>query len=122
MSDRETATPAKSTETHAMTAAAFVDRALSRFEDDIAKLYVFGSTVRGTTHGLSSDVDVLVVVSDDADRESTTDALHDLAYDVMLEYGPVVELHIRSEREFERSRKRGNPFIHRVVEEGQSYV
>lgn len=121
MHDREAAT-SSTTETHTQAAEAFVDRALSRLEDDIVKLYVFGSTVRGTTRGLASDVDVMPVLSDDADRETTADVLHELAYDVMLEYGPVVELHIRSDREFERARKRGNPFITRVVREGRSYA
>ena len=121
MSDRET-TNASSVDTHAAAAKAFVDRARSRFGSEITKLYVFGSAVRGQTHGLASDVDVLVVLDTTIDRETTAEALRDLAYDVMLEYGPVVELHILSEREFERSQDQGNPFIQNVVHEGRSYA
>lgn len=107
---------------HTDAARAFVDRARSRHGDGIAELYVFGSTVRGEAHGLASDVDVLIVLAADADRETTTDALRDIAYDVMLEYGPVVELHLLAESTFRRYREEGHPFIRNVVTEGHSYA
>lgn len=118
MSDREDA-PAGA---HEAAADAFVERALSRFEDDVEALYVFGSTVRGEADGLASDVDVLVVLGDDADRETVAEALRDIALDVMIEYGPVVELHVLSESTFVRRRREGNPFIRNVVAEGRSYA
>ena len=121
MSDRETASTASSAD-HTAAAKAFVDRARSRFGSEITALYVFGSTIRGETRGLASDVDILIVLNNTADQEATAEALRDLAYDVMLEYGPVVELHILSEREFERSQNQGNPFIQNVVHEGRLYA
>ena len=39
----------------------------------------------------------------------------------MIEYGPVVELHILSESTFNRYQREGNPFIRNVVTESQSY-
>ncbi|WP_254546176.1 nucleotidyltransferase domain-containing protein [Halomarina pelagica] len=122
MSERETSSSPPSADTHVLAAEAFVDRARSRFGGEISELYVFGSTVRGETRGLASDVDVLVVLDDSTDREATADALRDLAYDVMLEYGPVVELHVLSGREFDRFRNEGNPFIENVIDEGRSYA
>lgn len=120
VSDRGTTTePTRAS--HRAAAEAFVSRARNRVGDAIVNLYVFGSTARDEARGLSSDVDVLVVLSDGADRDVVDDSLHDIAYDVMLEHGPVVELHILSEREFERDR-RGNPFLRRVVSEGRSYA
>lgn len=107
---------------HEAAAAAFADRARSRFADEIEALYVFGSTARGDASGLESDVDVLVALSEEADYEAVADALRDLAYDVMLAYGPVVELHLLREREFDRHRKTGNPFVQNVVNEGRSYA
>lgn len=107
---------------HINAAKAFVDRARSRHSDEIAKLFVFGSTVRGEAHGRESDVDVLVVLADDADREATADSLRDIALDVIIEYGPAVELHILSESTFERYRREGNPFVSNVVTEGRSYA
>jgi hypothetical protein len=38
----------------------------------------------------------------------------------MLEYGPVVELHVLSESAFERARDT-NAFVRRAVSEGRSY-
>ncbi len=58
---------------------------------------------------------------DDADHGAVDDALHDLAYDVMLAYGPVVELHVLTESAFEAVRNE-NPFVRRAVSEGRSYV
>lgn len=120
MSGEKRPTPS-STGAHAAAAEAFAERARNRFGDAVADLYVFGSTARGEARGLSSDVDVLVVLEDDADHAAVDDALHDLAYDVMLEYGPVVELHVLAESAFERT-KGENPLVRRAVSEGRSYV
>lgn len=122
MSDRENTQIRSSSGAHATAAEAFVDRTVSRFESQIVELYVFGSTVRGESNGLASDVDVLVVLADVSSQSETSSILHDIAYDIMLEYGPVVELHILSESEFDQALHRGNPFIRRVVSEGRSYV
>jgi predicted nucleotidyltransferase len=122
MSNRETVDSPSSVSSHGAAAEAFATRARSQFDDEIAKLSVFGSTVRGEARGLASDVDVLVVLDDTADQKATADALRDLAYEIMLEFGPVVELHIFSESAFERARNEGNPFIKNIVTEGHSYA
>lgn len=119
MSDRATAI---ADDAHAEAAAAFVERARSEFDEQIEALYVFGSTARGEASGIDSDVDVLFVLADDADSASTVDVLHDVAYDVMLEYGPVVELHVLSAAELRNARSRGDPFVDTVVREGRSYA
>lgn len=107
---------------HADAAAEFADRACARFPDEIEELYVFGSTVRGEASGLASDVDVLVALDDEVDSGAVADELRDIAYDVMLAHGPVVELHLLTKREFERYRESGNPFLRNVVNEGRSYA
>lgn len=119
MSSEERATTS-SVDAHAAAAEAFAERARDRFGNAVADLYVFGSTARDEARGLSSDVDVLVVLADDADHTTIDDALHDLAYDVMLEYGPVVELHVLTASAFEGARDT-NPFVRRAVSEGRSY-
>lgn len=118
----ETANEATSADAHAVAAEAFVDRAWSQHGDEIAELYVFGSTVRGEAHGLASDVDVLIVLADVTDRDVTAYALRDFALDVMIEYGPVAELHILSESTFDQHQQEGNPFIRNVLSEGRSYA
>lgn len=118
----ETAAESTSADAHTAAAEAFVDRTRSRYGDEIVELYVFGSTVRGDAHGLASDVDVLVVLTDATDRDATADALRDIALDVMIKYGPVIELHILSESTFIRYQRDGNPFIRNVLTEGHSYA
>jgi len=107
---------------HREAAKAFVERARSTHGEKIVELYVFGSTIRGDASGRSSDVDVLVVLSDTPDDDAVADSLRDIAYDAMLECGPVVELHILDETTFERHQREGNPFIRNVLHEGHSYA
>lgn len=116
------ASPSSEGGTHLAAAEAFVERAKSQYEEDITELSVFGSTARGDTRGLASDVDVLVVLASDADTDAVGDGLHRIAYDVMLEYGPVVELHIMESERFERHRSENDPLLRQAVEEGISYV
>lgn len=118
----ETASESMSADAHTAAAEAFVDQARSQYNNEITELYVFGSTVRGEAHGLASDVDIMVVLDDSADQKATADALRDIAYDVMLEYGPVVELHILQESTFTRYQQEGNPFVRNVVTQGRSYA
>lgn len=105
---------------HERAADAFVERARRCSDAGVESIYVFGSTARGEAAGLSSDVDVLVVLADDA-APDLEDELRDIAYDVMLEYGPVVELHTISASSFSEKRRTDHPFIRRVVSEGVRY-
>jgi uncharacterized protein len=107
---------------HAAAADAFVSQARSHHLDKIVELVVFGSTARGDTHGLASDVDIFVVLANASDQGTIADDLRDIAYDVMLEYGPVVELHIVSQAEFDQLRAEGNPFVQNVFTEGKMYA
>lgn len=118
----ETAHESLPADAHTDAAKAFIDRARSQHGDDLIELYIFGSTVRGEATGRSSDVDVLIVLPDGPDRDAIANSLRDIAYDVMLEYGPLVELHILDEPTFERHRQEGNPFVRNVLREGRSYV
>jgi len=121
MSSREASTDSTAG-AHTAAAEAFATRATEQFDEELSELFVFGSTVRGEARGLASDVDVLVVLSETADSTTVGDALREIAYDVMLEHGPVVELHILSESAFRQSRRQNNPFVRTVVDEGQSYA
>lgn len=121
MSD-QTAHESLPADAHTDAAAAFVERARSQHGADITELYVFGSTVRGDAHGRASDVDVLIVLDEDTNRDAIADSLRDIALDVTIEYGPVVELHIQSQATFDRSKREGNPFIRNAITEGRSYA
>lgn len=105
---------------HDAAARAFVERVRERDIDGLDTLLQFGSTVRGDAKGLGSDVDFLAIVDDDVDRAAIETVLSDIAYDVMLDCGPVVEVHVRSRSTVER--QRDHPFFSRAFQEGQVRV
>lgn len=105
---------------HASAATAFVRRVTERTVPGLESLVLFGSTARDEASGLESDVDFLAVVADDVDRSTVEDELRDVAYDVMLDYGPVVEVHVLSRSTFEQ--RRTHPFVRRVMREGEVHV
>lgn len=107
---------------HAAAAAEFAERVQQADNIPIDELLLFGSTARGEARGLASDVDFLAVVPDEVDKQAVQDRLRDLAYDVMLAFGPVVEVHVLTRSEFERRRDDGHPFVRRVAREGKSYA
>lgn len=107
---------------HRQAAEAFARRVRARDVEGIQELLLFGSTARGEAEGLASDVDFLVVVSDDVDLATVREELRDVAYDVMLDYGPVVQTHVLSRSEFETDRRTAHPFVENVLREGRSYA
>lgn len=110
--------PGASADSHRAAARAFVRQVRDR-DLDLESLILFGSTARDEAAGLESDVDFLAVVPDEAD-ETVADELRDIAYDVMLEHGPVVEVHVVSRSTFEA--RRDHPFVRGVVRGGEVHV
>jgi predicted nucleotidyltransferase len=101
---------------HEQAAEAFAAAAHNEFGDRIEDLIVFGSTARGETRGIDSDVDIFVIVTD----ESIVDDLRDLAYDVQLDYSVVVSVHVQTTERF--AERKNHPFIKHVLSEGRSYA
>lgn len=106
---------------HREAARIFFERVRDRLDDVVDALYLFGSLARDAATA-DSDVDVLAVVSDDADYAAVDDQLLDISYDVQLEYGVRVEVHSIRAGEFAERRERGDPFVRIVVEEGEVRV
>lgn len=106
---------------HAAAAEAYARR-VERDVPEVEDLLLFGSTPRGEASGLASDVDFLAVVPDDVDRNALENRLREAAYDVMLEFGPVVEVHVLARSVLERYRDQDHPFVRRVLREGESYA
>lgn len=102
---------------HRAAATAFADRVRSAFGGEVVGIHLFGSVATGS-HRPTSDVDILVVVADDAPFGAVDDRLLDIAYDVMLAHGIPVEVHTVREAAFEAREERGEPFVGRVVREG----
>lgn len=117
-----TGTPDGGEVDHEAAATAFVERVRERQVEGLERLYLFGSTPRGEASGLDSDIDVLAVVGDGGETEGVRDVLGDIAYDVMLGFGPVVEVHVVPVERFERRVDAGFPFERRVATEGERVV
>lgn len=105
---------------HNAAAREFVRRVRDRDIEALERLILFGSTARDEAGGLGSDVDFFAVVSDDAEKPAVEDELRDVAYDVMIDHGPVVEVHVVTRSTFER--RRDHPFVRRVRRGGRVYV
>jgi predicted nucleotidyltransferase len=95
---------------------AFAERARDALGESIHELLLFGSAARGEARGIDSDVDVFVVL-DSTDDE---DELRDIAYEVQLEYGVVLSLHVKSKERFEE--RKDHPFVKNVLRDGRSHV
>lgn len=100
---------------HRRAADAFAERARSAHADAIDRLVLFGSTVRGETRGVDSDVDVFVVGD-----PGIEDDLRRMAYDVGLDFGVSFSLHFQSSDRF--ADRRDHPFVTHVLDEGHAYV
>jgi predicted nucleotidyltransferase len=122
MSEPETPSGRERGASHEAAATAFARRVRGEDLPGLEALILFGSTARGEASGLDSDVDFLAVVADGTDRSAIEERLRDVAYDVMLEFGPVVEVHVLSRSEIDRYHELGHPFVRRVFGEGESYV
>lgn len=109
------------TKPHREAATVFFEGVRDRLDTAIDALYLFGSVARANAMA-DSDVDVLAVVSDDADYATVDDQLLDIAYDVQLEYGVRVEVHSIRASEFAARKERGDPFIRTVLQEGETGV
>ncbi|ELZ12020.1 hypothetical protein C479_06227 [Halovivax asiaticus JCM 14624] len=104
--------------THRRAAAAFGRSVRDRFDDELEAIHLFGSVVRREERGVDSDVDLLVVLSDDADESRVTEEIRTIAYDIELDYGVVLSLVIRTQSALERDRNQ--PFVRTVTRTGQT--
>jgi predicted nucleotidyltransferase len=95
---------------------AFAERAMAEVGEHIEKLVLYGSTAQGDARGITSDVDIFIVVD-------TLDVKHDLyaiSQDVMLEYEVVPSLNIQTADEFEQAKDR--PFVQDILQDGRAYA
>lgn len=102
-------------------AKAFFDAVRDSLGDAVEDLVLFGSVARGTA-GKDSDVDVLAVVRDDDSLAAVDDELLDIAYDIQIECGITIEVHTIQASEYRDRKERGDPFVRRVLAEGQPDV
>ncbi len=102
---------------HGRAAEAFAQRVSEEYSDAVEAVSLFGSATRGETQGRASDVDLLVVLREDA-VPSVEDELRDVAYDLELEYEVPLSLVVKTETEYERQRNR--PFLQAVENDART--
>ena len=94
----------------------FASRAMEEHGEHIEEIILFGSTARGETRGIDSDVDVFVVV----DTMEIKDALGEIAYDVMHKHGVVVAEVVKPKELVENNAD--HPLVETVRREGRAYA
>lgn len=97
---------------HERAAHDFARQLRERMGKAVEAVLLYGSVARGEERGIGSDVDLLVVLGDDVDRDETAERVRDLAYDIELDRGVVLSLIIISAAEYERRQER--PFLRNV--------
>ena len=96
---------------------AFVERVRAADITQLQQLVVFGSVAR-ETHSDESDIDILAVIDDEADRTAVEERLRDIAYDVMLEEGAVFSIHGVDDSTL--TSRSDHPFFRRALSDGES--
>ena len=98
----------------------FVRRALEAYPDAIESIRLFGSKARGDARP-DSDIDLLVVVQDDGQKEEVTKRLRDIAYDLLEEfdYHSVLAIKVFPARRIPQGRVSGDPFVRNIQIEGK---
>lgn len=103
--------------THERAAHAFAQQVRDRMGEAVQTVLLYGSVARGEERGVASDVDLLVVVRDDVERDVVAERVRDLAYDIELEQGVVLSLLVLSASEYDRRVER--PFLRNVRRDGE---
>lgn len=103
---------------HEQAFEAFCDRLTDECGEEIDRIFLYGSIARGEAHE-HSDVDVLIVVSDESVREIVRDHASSIAFDVMIEYDVCISKHIKTIQAFEQQKDSG--YLATVQREGRVY-
>ena len=92
----------------------FKEQALSQLKDRVNSVILYGSASREEYNPEKSDIDILVIGSDESDYYG----LRNIAMDIGLENSTTISLVYLSKSKFERFLKAGSSFIGNVLEEG----
>lgn len=83
----------------------------------LAKIYLYGSRVRETSH-VESDWDILILLARDKITNEIEEKITDPLYDLEFEIGEIISPMIYSENEW-NSKYSVTPFYHNVMKEGK---
>lgn len=100
---------------HRQAADAFASRVREEYGEVVETVKLYGSVARDEARGVSSDVDLLVVLRDEVDRATDEDRIRAVAYEVELEYAVVLSLVVTTKPEY--TRRADHPFFRQVRRE-----
>lgn len=87
---------------------------IETFGDKIREIILYGSYARGD-YNKDSDIDILIVVSDDINPVEIEEVLNDLLFEILLNENELCSVRAIPEKLF---REYNSPFIWNVKEEG----
>lgn len=97
----------------------FAAQMTEQWGDEIKHIILYGSTARGETRGIDSDVDVMIITETAQARDTVYDPAYDIAFDIMLEHGVGLSLNFKTVEELEEQQDRA--YIKNVLQEGRVY-
>ena len=100
-------------------AKAFVEAIENRDIEGVERVFVFGSAAREEATP-ASDIDLFCVLNDRVDRRKTTEQLRAIAFDLLMEYDTVIDVHTMKEMRFQD--RRDHPFTRQVIDDGVAYA
>ena len=101
---------------HYRAADAFAQQVRQQYDEIVDEVSLYGSVARGEERGVHSDVDLVIVLDDGAEKQSAAQALRKLAYDIELEYGVILSLFILTAEEYHHGNK---PYLQHVQQDAQ---
>jgi predicted nucleotidyltransferase len=104
---------------HEQAFEAFAERLTEKCGDDIEEIILYGSVARGD-HRENSDVDVLIITSDETTRERVHDHASTISFNVMIEYDVLISKNIKTKKESE-TQKDGS-YLSAVRQDGRVYA
>ena len=87
---------------------------IESFGDRIRQVILYGSYARGD-YNKDSDIDILIVVSDDANPIEVEESLSDLLFEILLNENELCSVRVIPEKLF---REYNSPFLLNIKEEG----
>lgn len=102
---------------HREAASLFAERIQEQYASVVDEILLFGSVAREEHSDYESDVDLLVVLTDDADRRRYESSIREAAYDIELETGIVLSIIVTTASNIDRELTQ--PFIETVRADAQ---
>lgn len=100
---------------HYRAADAFAQQIYQKYDYIVDDVVLYGSVARGEERDIHSDVDLIVVLAEGVEKQAFEEPIRELAYDIELEFGVVLSLHILTTTEYHDD----EPYLQHVHQDAQ---